>query len=1521
MNYKAKRNMIIIAVILVLAIIATVGTVLFISGNDETQAVSQTNGTSTDRAGQEIEQAQTDNSQTEQNEGSQTSEENENNENTETDQENTEDENNSNQADEENENNENNVSEPADDNNNVTDNNDNDSTSNNNNTNMPETTVQTITTEEQNERIVTMYGFTSASLNYDTLDISATIPDVTAPTVDIKAEIITEEAREEVKDLTNAQSIIYTFTWSELVEGFSIEDLDFEGFDKENVGELVEIEQGRIYEFTVFTEKNTEVEGIMTVKAESVTDLAGNKNAEDTEKTFLIDTKAPKYNNMGIFNWTNNKEHENESIDEKKDYLRVATNNEHIRLFISFPEMLANNPKVDIYGEDGTVTTLDLEYSEGAEFYYVEFDTTEEFKLPEGKIKYKVYGYSDVAGNIGADLSEEDTLSKEYPYVVMDRIAPVTGNSASGFPLYILNVSANNEEDIEKYPTHYQYIQNDKILKIEANFTEKLDSNITPIVTIGTGQNTLSADLIYREKLGDKYRYTAEIEIDNDKLKLEEGQRIEFTINNVADYAGNTAEFNNEDVTQYYKNDVLLYDQVFFDEKAPEYYSLEILNNSRYGEYKENKDITVLQYATYGNNLKLLISFKEKLAVPPTLEIGGKTFTMNYSDETSKSRGREYYDRTIKIGDGENEISLEEGLVEFKVYGYEDAAGNTVSEENALTEQDVQNTEYIKVIYDVTPPTRTSADFYVVGKHDETLVVEVSDNKKEQYQFAKNGDTIVMNAQFKEKLANIPTFVLIDSARNEINLNKKGKVLDRGLDENTHCYLYQASYTIAENEAIIAEGLMTIEISKIYDLAGLGEGYVITKPSNSRMIYYDRTDPELRVKNDEEDGKDNNGNSYTIGTEPNYSKIAFKLHDNIALKEIVINGEVRTISDSDKIVTLSDANFEGFMSEYVKQGENTVILRDWAGNETEPYTFNYDTTAPARVYSTVRLDKEKEENPEIGEDENKYYHVKNGEEFEFAMAFTEELKQAPTVTIAGRNVEMTLNEKVKEEESKYLYEGTFTIPADEAELAQGILEIKVSNIVDFAGNIMEDTIQTPTINGRIVVYDRTAPTTGEKAFPLYILARRDDNDTRPYTLVRDGEEILIEANFDEELVKNPSVYLYKKDENKTEAYELKYSEKINEKYVYRAYITINNSDFQLEEKDRIDFVIEGVEDKAGNTKTFNNDNVTEITLDDGKNYGQVYYDNTAPKHTSLGYLNNTHHTANIENNNEAEDIKYATIGDSIRVLVSFKEKLGTEPKLRVGDKVIPRGLPFSQDTTDTSGGDYYYLADVELSDDMNLVDGEIIPIVVYGYSDKAGNVGKTLTNVPEEGKTSDIKNTPYTEVTYDISREGKVLENNSYATLQFTPIVDDTSFSHATIVRPGKAEAENYEFNLVSEDDKTTWKGQEELSANGTYTLTVYDKVGYSTPVTFTIDTVDPTVNKVHIYNKENGSQYIKAGDTIRVDVTFSEELGTAPTLTIGNQEVTLERYVNEEKNEVYYQADLTLRDDNNLDQGVIHLQ
>ena len=1257
MSYKAKRSMIILAVIVILAIIASIGTYAFISGNDETQAMSQTNGTASDRAGQEVEQAQEDNNQG-------TAVQSDNNQ----------------------------------------------------------------SEEQQNDN-------------------------------DGQAEQI------DVADATD---------------------------DNNNDG----------------TTTSTNNQG---------TDNTGNDDGTTTTST------ATNINTNNANTDTTTPTTQTVTTTEQVERTETLVGFRTVRLASSLPTALtATFPQV----------------------------TTPE------------------------EPTEEDTT------------APGTGNGFDGFPLYILNVSANNEEDIDKYPSHYQYIQDKDTLRVEANFNEELDPNTLPLLTIiGNNGKTITKYFDNHGKSGEKYSYVCDIDnFSSSELQLNNNDRIEFTITNVKDLAGNTAEFSNNNVTQYYRNGVLVYDQVRYDETAPEYYSLEILNITHYEENKEikkenekieneadKKELKDLKVATTGDRIRVLISFNEELAVEPQLIINGEGCgTIPYSVPTSSSMERPYYlvDFTIsEETDIENhKIKLDEGKVNIEVYGYEDAAGNvgrtlkntdeqndikntnytevtydvtppvhysleilnnthynenyTITDEsqkkdlkyattndqirirvsfkeklsvapklkvgdkviswglpfsqpstdasgryyyltdidltedmlegmnlvdgapipievydyedaagnvgetitNIGEESGIQNTEYTEVIYDVTAPTRRSADFYVNEKQAEqggTLIIKADENKKEQYQFAKNGDTIVMNAKFYEELANIPTFFLVDSKGNEINLNKNGTVVYRGYEEKDQIYLYQASYTIPKDESELPEGEMTIKITNIIDKVGLGEGYTITEPSNGRMIYYDRTNPELTVKEDED---------LTIGYKSNYSKISFKLHDNIAIKDLEINGEVvRTISD--KIVTLSDANFEGFVEGYLKQGENTVVLRDWAGNETEPYTFYFDNT-PAKLSAFNLL--------VLGDDNNdEVFHAKIGDTIQTYVSFDEKLADEPIFyLIDEEGKHLDVSELVTEEgptkEGKYIYQVLYKVNGN-TELVDGEIKVRVTGLEDMYGNKIPD--ETEPSNHHDLYLDTEVPGTGERGFPLYILNHRADGDNRPYTLVRDGEEIMVEANFTEELAHNPNISLIRNDDRSmTEPVELPYSEKINDKYVYRLVMKINANDLQLENGDMIEFVITDVEDFAGNTATFDNSYVTSIKLDDGREYGQVTYDNKVPECKVLRVHNDTHY-------NNGGDLNVATNGDSIRFGVQFDEELAVLPTLVIEGNGPEETRTFTMKKSDI---DLEYIADVKLTSEMELPQGDI-KFKIYGYEDLAGNsigVDNALTE-------ANINHTKYNGVKYD----------------------------------------------------------------------------------------------------------------------------------------------------------------------------
>ena len=102
----------------------------------------------------------------------------------------------------------------------------------------------------------------------------------------------------------------------------------------------------------------------------------------------------------------------------------------------------------------------------------------------------------------------------------------------------------------------------------------------------------------------------------------------------------------------------------------------------------------------------------------------------------------------------------------------------------------------------------------------------------------------------------------------------------------------------------------------------------------------DATAPTLTVKDGEE---------FTKGQNGTYSLVSFKLYDANKVKEVEINGKVFTLTESN----WSDVNYIKPGSWNAVEGENTITLRDAAGNETTQ-TFVLDTTAPTYVNLVVK---------------------------------------------------------------------------------------------------------------------------------------------------------------------------------------------------------------------------------------------------------------------------------------------------------------------------------------------------------------------------------------------------------------------------------------------------------------------------------------------------------------------------------------------------------------------------------------
>ena len=104
----------------------------------------------------------------------------------------------------------------------------------------------------------------------------------------------------------------------------------------------------------------------------------------------------------------------------------------------------------------------------------------------------------------------------------------------------------------------------------------------------------------------------------------------------------------------------------------------------------------------------------------------------------------------------------------------------------------------------------------------------------------------------------------------------------------------------------------------------------------------------------------------------------------------------------------------------------------------------------------------------------------------------------------------------------------------------------------------------------------------------------------------------------------------------------------------------------------------------------------------------------------------------------------------------------------------------------------------------------------------------------------------------------------TYTKVNVTPVYSDTNYSHATV-------------SLDSGEDEE-YEG-EEITAEGIYVLTVYDKAGNSSNVTFTIDKTLPTVQ----VTKAAGTVYVNSTGTVNLDVTFADEYLVDAELVEGN--------------------------------------
>lgn len=1275
------------------------------------------------------------------------------------------------------------------------------------------------------------------------------------------------------------------------------------------------------------------VQGTNTI---TVRDIAGNESTY----TFTYDSIAPVYSKLGILNKTR--------YVNKVEDLTWAKEGDEVRILISFPEKLAVEPTVKVFGKEYTATYRPASSNPEQNIYYYMVDFTLDETMPEGEIPFEVYGYADIAGNVGEKLEQTKINRDEYSKVIYDRTAPYSGNKDAGHPLYILNVSDANRRT---------WIKDGETLRVEANFNEDMDMSKAPILTIGTGKNVQTANFEYRSTVDGKRTFVADIVIDNNILGLADGTEVPFTVTNAFDLAGNEAILDNEDVTFTSE-----YGQVTYDNNAPVVKTVGMLNDTH---YNEGKDTTV---ATTGDRIRLRVAFEEKLAVEPTVEVIGEDGTVTevsctYREQTSKPENNYYMymadftltdemnlpERPIQVrisgyadaagnvgevvteineeaypgvvydtvapelaamgifnwtndnygGDitlatrdehirlyvtftemlgvnpkvdiyGENgkvttmdlawseaaqfyfvefdttdELQLPQGKIQFRIYGYEDVAGNVGKD---ITQEQTTSKEYPYVVFDTVAPEYTALGI-VNGSH--------YDAKEGDIYYAKTGDYVRILVQFdNEKLAVMPKIRVLGADNKVV---KEVNMIDAYLtSESMNTNAYSGQFTITE-DMNLPEGEIKFEVYGYEDAAG-NVGKTLTNadlkyPGIDQGVEYDKTAPTADFVEFTTTNKNNQ-----------YAKVGDQVWVKVRIKEELSKYPVIKINgmDTDKETIINDQNEAGTLyvawltmtediANEINEGKMSFEIsgfEDLAGNvgdvittTTNNTSVTFDKTAPA----LRELRVQNFYNPTGNQNYSGLtQNPRQNKGIAITVNTTELLDKNPIIVIGGKEIEVPVQEP---QFNKYVVYVDIT---EDMNLVEGEkIPVTVKGLVDLAGNTGDEVTTTGNDN-YYVIFDRTAP----KTLANNILKLGESNEQREY-YVRPGDSIYMCYTANEELGHNPTFTLI----NNGKEYVMEDSQVIVKQNPAKAwdYTVIYEIPEDTTFVDgEIELKVSNIEDKAGNKR----EDVKGPT-----NGHKVFFDTTAPEKLNLGIARNI-------DNGDTRDQRYAKAGDSIRVLVSFPEKLAVEPKVEMFGKVYD--VTYRPDSSIEESNIYYYMADVKI--DQNTPEGEVA-FKVYGYKDVAGNEGEPLTN-------ADINDGKYTNVIID----------NTKPTIE--PTEDSISGSEGNYSRIGfKVTDDNgvasYEINgetLILTNGEISYEALKSYLKEGVNTVVASDEAGNTAEYTFNYDAVAPTREYSNIMvNGDDSTKhefYAKIGDKLWVSIGVKEELAHNPSFTLINNGV-----------------------------------
>ena len=1538
MNYKTKRNIIIISIIAILFIISFVSTYFYIKANNEAQAVSENNTNS------DVNQSEQTN--TEENNNQPNNAEEEQQPNNEENEENNVEENNS-EA--------NNSGETTT---NVAENTENDNNENNTTENNAQT--QTITTIVRDEIESKVVYFSPTDLDIELATLSANVPDLTA-----NIEAVTGKENNYV---VSGNEITYNIQINNNKEN-ELEQIEVSAVLPEGT-ELVEntisdngtIENGKIT-WTVDVADSKTVS--FTVK---VTETAGNivataiVNGIDTNEVINTIDEAPVltvvepelYQIEAGTEYTEKGYSAIDAIDgditenvvlsykflpagktEWEDVETIATNvlgtyeitytvtdsiGNTVKQTRTFEVIDTTAPVITI--KDGYVGNLEKNVYSNVSFKLYDNIGIYGYKINDGEYKeVTVNNWSDANFDNIKDklvygvntITLKDIAGNETTYeFVYDNVAPTitvkdgyVGNkeknvySNVSFKLYdeyeVIAYKINDGEygeftantlsdaNFDNIKDRLVYGTNTITLKDvagnEATY-EFVYDNVAPTITVKDGYVGNKEKNVYSNvsfKLYDEYEVIA--------YKINDGEYGEFTANTLSD-----ANFDNiKDRLVYGTNTITLKDvagneatyEFTYDNIAPIYSLLGLHNDTH---YNNGGDVTV---ANTGDSIRLQVHFTEKLATEPTLVIKGtnKTteFTCTFRPDSSSDTTFVYM-ADFRITE---EMNLPQGDIQFEIYGYADEAGNVG---DTLTNENINWSRFPKVEYDTIAPVYNN-----MGIFNWT-----NDNSGKDRTIAKTGDYIRLFVSFPEMLAVNPKVDI---------LGNDGKVTNYTLEYSEGAGFYYTEFYITE-DMDLPEGKIQFKVYGYEDAAG-NVGTTLTEEDTLSNEYpeveYDSIAPQYTALGIV------NATHYDAGEGDIYH---VKTNDDVRIliqfdeEELAVMPKIRVLGQNNEVVkevdmvyadiTSANLNTNAYSGQFkitedMNLPEEEIKFEiygyaDKAGNVGEVLNnedLKYPTIDEGVIYDKTIPEVVK---VELWDKNNRdKENIKNGETVRVMATFTETLGTLPTLKIGEQTVTL-------EEISGGIYQGDITISNNEQTLQEGLLQFTIGGYADLAGNVGSDITET---DGRVdgIEYDRTAPVRSK----LGITNITHYYDGGDITLAGKEDQIRILVFFDEKLTVEPKVRILGKDskvlkDNIACAYSEETSKSQNTN-AYLANFNIKDELLNLPDGEEIKFEVYGYADAAGNVGTTLTN--TEINYDP---YLKVVYDETPPEYKSLGIARN-------KDESDTRDQKYAKNGDSVRVLIYFEERLQVEPTVEIYGKTYT--ATYRELSSSPENNVYYYMADIDMTDDIT--EGEI-EFKIYGYSDAAGNVGIELDN-------EDINNETYPKVIYD-----KTAPEISLKGEQYMEVEKGTEFVDPGLNIKDLTETETAIKVYYSETGENgTWKDVAENAVDTSKLLyyniwyTVTDKAGNVSQErrqVKVVDTTAPVATFVRIQNNtktNTNPSFAKVGDSVWVYVIFNEKLSVEPTFTIAGKEATIiQRDDGEAKGESWYKyaASVTMTDD-----------